>query len=181
MSFGPDDDLIFRSLQAPANALMRIGKDGASRQQIEGPTLHEKGDVSADGKWVIVYSPGSGPTNPVATLAVPVGGGPARRLCVPYCSVRWSADGRFFTVGVDLDLATGSPNRTLVVPLREGTALPNLPSSGVHAIFGHAALAKQPGVRVLQHAPVSLAADPEMYVFTRAEFHTNLFQIRLQR
>lgn len=181
VSFGPGDDLIFRSLQAPANALLRMGKDGARRQQIEGPTLHEKRNVSADGKWVIVYSPGSGPTDPVATLAVPVDGGAARRICVPYCSVGWSADGRFFTLGVDLDLATGSPNRTLVIPLREDAALPDLPPSGVHAIFGHAAMAKQPGVRVLPHAPVSLAADAETYVFTKAEFHTNLFQIRLQR
>ena len=181
VSFGPGDDLIFRSVQAPANAVVRISKDGARRQEIDGPAVHEKGEVSADGRWVIVYSPGSGATDPVATFAVPVDGGPALRICTPYCEAGWSADGQFFTVGVDLDLATGAPNRTLVVPLAEPSSIPELPPSGVHAIFKYAALAKQPGVRGLLHGGVSIGSDPTTYVFTKAEFHTNLFQIPLQR
>jgi hypothetical protein len=95
--------------------------------------------------------------------------------------VSWSADGRYFTVGVDLDLATGAPSRTLVVPLAEPSSLPALPTPGVHAIFQYTALAKRPGVRALQHGGVSIGSDPTTYVFTKAEFHTNLFQIPLQR
>jgi eukaryotic-like serine/threonine-protein kinase len=175
------DHLIFRSIQAPANTLVRINKDGTRREQIDAPVVHEKGAVSADGRWVIVYSPGSGTKEPVATIAVPVDGGPARRICMPYCGVGWSADGRFFTVGVDLDLATGVPSRTLVVPLAEPSSIPELPEPGVHAIFQYAALAKRAGVRALQHGGVSIGSDPTAYVFTRAEFHTNLFRIPLQR
>jgi Tol biopolymer transport system component len=181
VSFGPGDDLIFRSIQPPANAVVRIGKNGAGRQQIDGPAVHEKGEVSADGRWVIVYSPGSGATEPVGTFVVPVDGGPARRICMPYCGVGWSANGRFFTVGVDLDLATGAPNRTLVVPLDEPSSIPALTAPGVHAIFDYAALGKQPGVRTLQHGRVSIGSDPTTYVFTKAEFHTNLFRIPLHR
>jgi hypothetical protein len=180
VSFGPGDEVIFRSIQAPANAVMRISKDGARQQQIDAPPVHEKGMVSPDGRWVIVYSPGSGATEPVATYAVPVDGGTARRICIPYCGVGWSADGRFFSIGVDLDLATGVPSKTLVVPLAGPSSVPDLPA-GMHAIFEYSALAKQPGVRALQQGGVSIGSDPAAYVFTKAEFHTNLFRIPLRR
>ena len=180
VSFGPEDDLIFRSFETPANALVRIGKDGSKRRQIEGPPVHEKSEVSPDGQWVIVYSQGSGSTEPVATFVVPVDGGTARRICLPYCDVGWSADGRFFSIGVDLDLATGAPGQTLVIPLSKPSSVPELPA-GIHAIFEYAGLAKQPGVRTLQHGGVSIGSDPTTYVFTKAEFHTNLFRIPLRR
>ena len=95
--------------------------------------MHEKGEVSPDGRWVIVHSPGSSATEPVETFVVPVEGGPPRRICLPYCDVGWSADGRFFNIGVDLDLATGAPGQTLVIPLAEASSVPELP--GVHAIL----------------------------------------------
>ena len=180
VSFGPGDELIFRSFEAPANTIVRISKDGSRRRLIEGPPVHEKGEASPDGQWVIVYSQGSGATEPVATFAVPVDGGPARRICLPYCDVGWSADGQFFRIGVDLDLATGAPGRTLVIPLARASAVPELPTS-VHAIFEYADLAKQPGVAVLQHGGVTIGSDPATYVFTKAEFHTNLFRIPLRR
>ncbi len=147
----------------PANALVRISKDGARRQPIDGPAVHEKGEVSPDGRWVIVYSPGSSVTEPVATFAVPIDGGPARRICMPYCAAGWSADGQLFSIGVDLDLANGAPSRTLVIPLAEPSSIPELPA-GVHAIFDYAALAKQPGVRALEHGGVSIGSDPATYV-----------------
>jgi hypothetical protein len=113
VSFGLQDELIVRSLQASRNRVMRISKDGARRDEIEAPPVHEKGQVSPDGRWVIVYSPGSAATEPSRTLAVPVDGGAARRVCIPYCDVGWSRDGRFFTVGVNLDLASGAPKQDL--------------------------------------------------------------------
>ncbi|HSL20256.1 MAG TPA: protein kinase [Vicinamibacterales bacterium] len=181
VSFGVADELIVRSIQASGNRVVRISKDGVRREQIDGPPVHEKGQVSPDGRWVIVYSPGSGADEPVATFAVPIGGGAARRVCIPYCDVGWSPDGRHFTVGVNLDLATGAPRRTLVVPLEEASSLPELPDPGVHAIFEYAALANRPDVRTLQHGDVSIGSDPATYVFTKADFHTNLFRIALRR
>jgi len=130
---------------------------------------------------VIVYSPGSGATEPVATFAVPVAGGAARRVCIPYCDVGWSADGRHFTIGVNLDLATGAPRRTLVIPLAEASSLPELPDPTVHAIFEYAALANRPGVRTLPNGDVAIGSDPETYVFAKVDFHTNLFRIPLRR
>jgi hypothetical protein len=159
---------------------VRISKDGARQQPIDAPAVHEKGEVSPDGRWVIVYSPGSSQTEPVATFAVPVNGGPARRICLPYCDVGWSADGQFFAIGVDLDLASGVPSRTLVIPLAEPSSVPELPA-GVHAIFEYEALAKQPGVRALLHGGVSIGSDPTSYAFTKAEFRTNLFKVPLLR
>jgi hypothetical protein len=51
----------------------------------------------------------------------------------------------------------------------------------VHAIFEYAALANRPGVRTLQQGDVSIASDAATYVFTKADFHTNLFRIPLRR
>jgi eukaryotic-like serine/threonine-protein kinase len=181
VSFGAGDELIVRSIQASGNRVVRISKDGSRREEVDGPPVHEKGQVSPDGRWVIVYSPGSGADEPVATFAVPVAGGAARRVCIPYCDVGWSADGRHFTVGVQLDLATGAPRRTLVVPLEEASSLPELPDPDLHAIFEYAALANRPDVRTLQHGDVSVGPDPATYVFTKADFHTNLFRIPLRR
>jgi hypothetical protein len=56
-----------------------------------------------------------------------------------------------------------------------------LPDPGVHAIFEYAALANRPGVRTLQHGDVSLASDATTYVFTKADFHSNLCRIPLRR
>jgi len=181
VSFGAADELIIRSIEASGNRVLRISKDGARREEIDGPPVHDKRQVSPDGRWVIVYSPGSGTNEPVATFAVPVAGGAARRVCIPYCDVGWSLDGRHFTVGVNLDLATGAPSRTLVVPLAEASSLPDLAEPGVHAIFEYAALANRPGVRTLQHGDVSIGSDPATYVFTKTDFHTNLFRIPLRR
>jgi serine/threonine protein kinase len=177
VSFGADDELIFRSIQAPANRVVRISKDGTRRREIDGPQVHEKGQVSPDGRLVIIYSPDGGKAG-VTTVAVPIAGGPARQVCVPYCDVGWSADGRFFTVGVNLDFATGDPARTLVVPL---TTPSSLPEPGVHAMFDYAALADSPGVRTLEHGDVSIGPDPMTYLFTVTDFHTNLFRIPLRR
>jgi len=162
--------------------VIRASKDGARHVELEGPPVHEKGQVSPDGRWVIVYSQGSGnATEPVSTFAVPVRGGAARRVCIPYCRVGWSADGRFFSVGVQLNLATGAPARTLVVPLAEPSSLPELPEEGVHAIFEYGVLAKRPDVHALPVGGVSIASDPATYVYTKADFHTDLFQVRLRR
>jgi serine/threonine protein kinase/Tol biopolymer transport system component len=181
VSFGLADELMVRSIQPSGNRVVRLSKDGARQEELDGPPVHKKGHVSPDGQWVIVYSPGSGADEPVATFAVPTAGGAARRVCIPYCDVAWSGDGRHFAVGVNLDLATGVPRRTLVVPLENASSLPQLPDSSVHAIFGYAALANRPDVRTLQHGDVSIGSNPATYVFTKADFHTNLFRIPLRR
>lgn len=182
VSFGAGDEVIYRSILPSGNRVMRSSKDGMRQVEIDGPPVHEKGDVSPDGRWVIVYSQGSGgATEPVSTFAVPVRGGAPRRLCIPYCSVGWSADGRFFSVGVQLNFATGAPARTLVIPLAEPSSIPYLPEQGVHAIFGYSALAGRPDVHALQLGGVAIASDPTTYVYTKADFHTNLFRIPLRR
>ena len=181
VSFGAGDEVLYRSIQPSGNRVIRASKDGVRRVELESPPVHEKGQVSPDGRWVIVYSQGSGATEPVSTFAVPVRGGSARRVCIPYCDVGWSADGRFFSVGVQLNLATGAPARTLVVPLAEPSSVPELPEQGVHAIFEYSALAKRPDVHALQLGGVSIASDPATYVYTKADFHTNLFRIPLRR
>jgi hypothetical protein len=100
---------------------------------------------------------------------------------MPYCNVGWSSDGRLFTIGVSLDLATGVPSRTLAIPLPRPWAIPDLQPSGIHAIFNYASLAERPGVLTLAHGGAVVGLSPATYVFTNADFHTNLFRIPLKR
>ena len=60
VSFGADGDLVFRSLEATTNVLVRIKKDGSGRERVTTVPVLDKFGVSPDGEWVIVFSPGAG-------------------------------------------------------------------------------------------------------------------------
>jgi Tol biopolymer transport system component len=180
MSFLPDGSVIGRSVQGAANTLVRIIADG-TRREVDAPQVHEKGRVSGNGQWAIVYSPGTGMINSSKTFAVPVNGGSPRHLCSPYCDVGWSPDGQFFTIGVNLDFATGAPRSTLVIPVSPPWSIPDLPAHGMHAMFDYASLAERPGVTTVPHGGALVGTSPDTYVFTKTEFHTNLFRIPLKK
>ena len=46
-------EIVFRELDAKANYLTRIGKDGTARQRIVETPIIDKGDTSPDGAWVV--------------------------------------------------------------------------------------------------------------------------------
>ena len=152
VSFGANDELIFRSL-AENNALVRIKQDGTGREQMTAPPVFDKYGVSPDGQWVIVFSSGGGQA-PAATLAVPTHGGAPRRICRQGgCLATWSSDGRFFYV---LNSATNSPdaatlarNKTVAIPVPSGKSLPDLPADGLDLTAPVAV----PGARVDRSRP----------------------------
>ena len=87
VSFGADDDLVFRSLEDKVNFLMRIGKDGSGlRRVIETPILNKFG-VSPNGLWTAVLAPGQGESTSYVTFAVPLRGGAPFSICNG-CAVR---------------------------------------------------------------------------------------------
>ncbi|HME09452.1 MAG TPA: protein kinase [Bryobacteraceae bacterium] len=162
--FGAPGELIFRGLGEKQNFVFRIEKNGRGLQRIfKTPvvTLHA---VSPDGEWIIASvvqpSPGSLPD----TLALPVRGGPPRKLCAAMCEAQWSPDGRFMYISFNA--------KTLVIPIPPGRQLPDLPASGIGQ-------AKLPGTREIPQEYVSPGPDPSTYVFTEERSLRNLFRIPL--
>jgi serine/threonine protein kinase len=171
VSFGADGELVFRSL-AENNVLVRIKMDGTGRERIAAASVLEKGGVSPDGEWVVVFSPGAGENAQPVTLAVPTHGGAPRKICVSGCPSGWSSDGRFFYVSID----GATLGRMLTFPILAGTSLPDLPVSGIDLTGGGM---KLPGARVIDRLSLSTGPDPSTYVFTRTDLQRNLFRIPL--
>src|SRR4029077_13871744 len=115
VSFLPDGNLVFRSLEGETNWLVRIKRDGKERERVTTVPVLEKRDVSPDGEWVIVFSPGTGDDVSASTLAVPVHGGAPKMICT-CSSAGWSSDGRVFYV--ESTKSGEAQGKTLAIPVR---------------------------------------------------------------
>jgi len=175
VSFGPNGELFFRVKEKKVNFLYRMNSDGSGRERITSTPVLIKCGVSPDGKWVTAVVPVAGDKEssesvpvPMETVAIPVHGGPLRRICGAPCQSRWSSDGRFFYAVLGA--------QTRVIPVSAGKSLPDLPASGMSVKSKSDELY---GARDIQHTGVFLGPDPSTYVFRRTELHANLFRIPL--
>jgi serine/threonine protein kinase/Tol biopolymer transport system component len=176
VSFGAPGELIFRSRPEPSkNELVRIRTDGTGRERIPTAPLADKGEVSPDGEWVIVHVSATGTGRPLERLAVPIRGGVPKRICVD-CTVAWSPDGKFFSVGSNLSNSPTLARRTLVIPLPTGKVLPDLPVGGIDP---RDRAVRLPGAVAIEGGLISPGSDPSTYVFTRTDSPRNLFRIPL--
>lgn len=169
VSFGADEDLIFRSLEERTNGLVRIKKDGRVRDRITTLPVLEKLTVSPDGKLALIFSPGTKADIGPAMLAVPIRGGAPQKICYLVCWSGWSPDGRFFYVGIP-------GGKAFLIPVPAGQSLPNLPATGVNSATSRAEL---PGAREIEHDLITPGPDPSVYLFTKTELQRNLFRIPL--
>jgi hypothetical protein len=134
-----------------------------------------------------VLSPGAAHEASEA-LAVPLQGGPVKTICEAYCWATWSPDGRFFYVPVGAG-GLSLPNSTLVFPLPEDRSLPELPAEGINrslpelpagGINANAPASALPGAYAINQGLVAPGSEPSRYVFTKVEFHRNLFRIPIR-
>jgi len=188
VSFGANEELVFRLKEVKENFLYRISKDGTGPQRITTTPFLEKFGVSPDGEWVTAVVPRAREESsesievPIETVAVPVhGGGVGKRVCGRWCAAFWSSDGRFLHVvlngstvhAVDTPALKGM---TLAVPVPAGSMLPDLPVSGLSSPLE---AAPPPGTRVIREGHLSPGPDPSTHVFQRTELRGNLFRIPL--
>jgi dipeptidyl aminopeptidase/acylaminoacyl peptidase len=176
VSFGATRDLFFRSLEGAANALVRVSLDGsAPEQRLDMPPFHHKGGVSPDGRWVVVLVPGAAHESS-STLAIPLNGGPAKRICIGYCNAVWSADGRYFYVPLG-GAGMVTPTMTFLAAVAGGESLPELPAEPLDSNFPVLDL---PEGHVINQGFVAPGSSPSTYVFAKVEFHRNLFRIPIR-
>jgi hypothetical protein len=187
VSFGAHGTLVFRLVEKNASILYRMSRDGSERVRITDTPITRKFSVSPDGEWVIACTWGpvvgadvSSDTlsvQTVATIAVPVRGGAARKICgAQQCPATWSSDGRLFYVSFPFS-TEGLAGKTLAIPVPAGKSLPDLAPSGI-AVPGD--IVEIPHAQVIDKFYLSPGPDPSTYVFRKSDLQRNLFRIPLR-
>jgi eukaryotic-like serine/threonine-protein kinase len=168
--FGAGQEIVFRSLEGRANFLERINRDGTGHARILNSPIIQPGGMSPDGQWAIAQVASVSAEGTWEAVAVPIHGGPVRRLCLGFCSAAWSPDARALALNI---LIGPSAGETLILPLAPGQAFPAFPADGSAAIPVWANL---PGVRKVDRFFVVPGSDGT-YVFTKTDDVRNLFRI----
>jgi Tol biopolymer transport system component len=167
--FGAEGEIIFRQLGEKSNSLSRINLDGTHARLVTETPIIVLASVSRDGEWVVVGV--SGEDARIQFTAIPIRGGPPRKVCT-YCLTQWSPAGKFFYVR--LAPTRTSPERTMAFPLQTPNSLPDLPAEGMSSGWTPPA-----GVKMVDRAIMYPGPDPSTYVFTKTDLQRNLFRIPL--
>ena len=108
------------------------------------------------------------------TVVLPTTGGdprPVYRTSNP--AVAWSADGKYFYLGVRAT-SLSDLGKTVVLPVPLGGMLPELPASGILGLQEAQAL---PGARFLDAWAIAPGPDPSVFAYTKTTVHRNLYRI----
>ena len=165
--FGPPGEIIFRV--GPQNRLLRVNEDGSGLRQLDPGSVRLLGRTSPDGKWISGHR-GTGAVNPVWLFSL-TGADPLLFLQErDDRMLRWAPDGS------RLYISRLNNPRTYVVPLKNGSMLPPMPSGGFRTEEEIAAL---PGVTMMPHRDVSPGPSPNVYVFSQSTVSSNIYRIPL--
>jgi len=175
-------DIAFRELDAKANYLTRIGKDGTARQRVIETPIIDKGDTSPDGEWVVAIVSGTGESGSTSGTTIrSLHGGPPTLLCPGNCPSTFSADGRWLYVTLlGIGAQPASNAKILAVRMGDNGELPRSVRTIVDAAFAGTFPLDQPGVRLLQGAFIAPGPDPSTYAYVKQEVQSNLFRIPIR-
>jgi Tol biopolymer transport system component len=165
--FGRPGELIFRQLGAQVRYLARVKIDGTGLEHIVENPLRDDVFLSPDGKW----APDGGTTQ--GTVAVSLKDRTRKMICISLCELRWSADGRYLYVTLNVTPTEGHP--TLVFPIPPGASLPDLPAQGLGSHAGE----DLPKIQKVREDFPAFGPDPQTYAFVKTDFVSNLFRIPL--
>lgn len=180
-AFGPAGEILFRQSEDRANYLFVMNADGSKRRRITSAPVTELRTMSPDRRLAFAMAPVSGiPTT--AVVALPLDGGPVRRVCPGSCQVRWSPDGATMFI---TSLPGERPRMTMAIPVPKGESMPVLPAAGVASAEDVATI---PGSGLVDFAlfgassgVTDVAPGPEVgtFAYARTSSHRNLFRVQL--
>jgi WD40 repeat protein len=174
--FGPGEEILFQYSEGNANYLEKMNRDGGGRSKIMTTPVIDIQAVSPGRKWVmalVAFPEGKGAV-PVP-LAIPLDGGPMRRMCVGYCKPVWSPNGKFLVIPVEPSSQTNS-GRSLAISVGREESLPPLPTAGVSSsIDAHTV----PGSQWIDREALVPGIDPSHYAYIKTTSHRNLYQLSL--
>jgi Tol biopolymer transport system component len=174
-TFGPAGEIVFRQSEDHANYLFVMNADGSNRKKVMPTPIIERRSVSPDRRLAFAVAPVNGvPTT--AVLAVPLNGGPVRRVCPSGCQVRWSPDGARMYITF--------PQMTIAIPVPKGESIPVLPLAGVQSGVDPATI---PGSELVDFAlvkgsptnDVAPGLETGTFAYARTMSHRNLFRVQL--
>jgi serine/threonine protein kinase/Tol biopolymer transport system component len=169
VGFGGAGELVFRQVGAHTFYLARVKTDGTGLERILDDPVSDMILVSPDGNWAIAA--GVGKVH--GTVAVSLRDRTRKLICASLCSPRWSADGAYLYVTMNVTPTQATP--TLVFPIPPGAGLPALPAQGL----GPNADQESPGIPIIRENSPAPGPDPQTYAFVKSEFVGNLFRIPL--
>ena len=165
--FGPDGDIFFRT----AGTVYRVHSDGTAMRKALEQQIHLLKAVSRDGRWLVGSSPLPGNESSVLQ-AFPLAGGPAVQIGSVTLEWNWSP------VGDSLSISAGpvGANRSYMIPLTPGEALPRVSAGGFRS---EEEVAELPGARKIDVLTAVPGSSPDVYAFYRGTTQRNLFRIPL--
>ncbi|HEY3936497.1 MAG TPA: winged helix-turn-helix domain-containing protein [Bryobacteraceae bacterium] len=172
--FGPHGQILFLRTEGNANYLERMNPDGSARSKVVPYPIGDFQGISPGGRWVMAIAPlpdGSG----VAPIAIPMEGGPPRRMYAGYTWPVWSTNGRWLFLMVEAPTRS-SAGRSLAIPVGPGERLPSFPAGG---IAPQADASVVPGAKSIGRAGIVPGEDPTHYAYVNTTVHRNLYRISL--
>ena len=173
--FGEHGQILFLHTEGNTNYLEQIDSDGSHRSKVFPYPVLEFQGISPSRRWIAAAIPRTTEKSLPAIMALPLDGGTPRRICLSYCFVRWSSDGKFLFVPVEDPSRTGA-GRTLALPLGSGGSLPDLPAEGIPPL-AEASVVR--GARSVGRAGLVPGKDPDHYAWVNTTMHRNLYRVSL--
>lgn len=128
-TFGPAGEILFRQSEDHNNYLFVMNADGSERRKVTPTPIVERRSMSPDRRVAFVMAPVDDvPTT--AVLAVPLDGGPIRRVCPGSCRVKWSPDGASMYI---TPFPGERAHMTIAIRVPKGGSMPVLPVAGVQS------------------------------------------------
>jgi len=176
------DDVVFRAAEGNRWFLFRTDASGTARTQVSPFEVASSGfgSASPDGEWLSGW--GTAAVDRHLWLFSTSGRHPPVRLLnslfTGNARLRWSPDGRRLALSVAVTNASAfGIGRTYVIPLREGSMLPDIPAGG---FASEAEIAAIPGVELIPFGDVVLGPSRGTYAFSRETVTRNLYRIPLR-
>ncbi len=173
--FGSRGQILFESTEANSNYLEQMNQDGSDRKKVVQYPLSDFQSVSPGRRWVIADIPIPN-KNLAINVAIPVDGGPVRRICANFCVPRWSANGKLLFVPVEAP-TRASPGRSLAIPLGPGEDLPLFPEGGIRP-SSEADIV--PGSQSVARAELVPGNDISHFAFVNTTVHRNLYRVSVR-
>ncbi len=172
--FGPRGKILFELAEGNSNYLEQMNEDGSGRAKIIPYAISNITGVSPERRWVMAAVPFIH-KGLAADVAIPLDGGPPKRLCASYCLPKWSPDGRFLYIPVQAQSRT-SPGRSLAIPIGPGEAIPDLPPDGINPMSTEATV---PGSHLVDCGDLVPGNDISQFVYVNTTVHRNVYRIWL--
>jgi DNA-binding winged helix-turn-helix (wHTH) protein/Tol biopolymer transport system component len=174
--FGPRGQILFRLTEGNSNYLEQMNQDGSGRSKVVPYPIIEIQGISPGRKWLMAMVPyPEGKRLVPMVMAIPLEGGPPRRMCAGFCVPTWSSSGKFLFLAVEASSQT-SPGRSLAIPVGPAESLPEFPPGGIKP---EAEPSEVPGSQSVNRAELVPGEDLSHFAYVKTTAHRNLYRISL--